>query len=1252
MKVIKDNDLSILFKPWGYGDKYYLHLTTIVGFSLLSPATLLREQELWGKLPQLLGGTGMLDESMPKVRGEFLVTGKCHAPAGETLRAGRVTAAVGPLAKHLHVFGDRHWQRNSAGLPVISDPEPFAAIDLIYENAFGGPDFTNNPVGKGGGRRGEGEKTLGPLPNVELPGREIGTPTDQPEPAGFAPLDRMWPQRFLKVGTYDEQWQKTRWPYFPADMDFEFFNMAPVDQRLDGFFTGDEQFLIEGMHPEHQRIQNTLPPVRPRQFVYRKINPEQGFEPDNLLFEEALLRLDTVWLFPEGLVGVLVFHGSVEIQDEEYLDVHRLYLTKEPTSQPPEDLTHYRDTMLAGMDLGVPMDLTPFQEAVPKFEGMLKKWRNIPKQIEEIKNRAMGKAPKMTYTPEETSAILKGGIAGSSTVLGNLEHLATNMHAQYGHLVKIDLAQFDAWRKRLEAMGQRADDLTATAREMGEQAVEVQKTAGQQLKAHFTPEQLKQGKIDPDNLLAPLASEPWQQQAFALVLRARKSLENNPEALHRLAALGFEPPTIERAWLGMVNEPLRMPGSDLGFGPGELKEDPFTLPPGLVLPFFEEAEPRRIAIRNASDWLAAADEFVLPGSRPAPVLLPSCLKDNPPVVVVAEQMTALFLEQEVGDACTILWLPDTKADLGKEVEDTLEHALRILVITPGVEPSSELAQWAAQRPKADCLVIPENQPSLFAARQYGVKIRPWVLKALPEDFAKAHDIEITLPAAGEAPNSFLAKGNLVPPMDIKGMVEKALAEINAFYQPQKDALGLEREKMLDQAAEALKKSRPELDAALAQTQQTPPASPTAIGRQVTDQLKAGREELQRQGQLTFEIDAKYQEAIGRVERDAAEAQANADRLHARLIASQKELEDKKAQLAAGRLPDDAAETMRASGLDPDRMRALTREEVVELHGRGESLSLYNLSGLDLSGLDLTGADLSRARCVATLFVNTRLAGGDLSHLMANKADFTGADLSGAKAEMALFPEAVMRRTVFKAVQFKQVSFKDVDLSEADFSGAALKLVSFDSCAADGLSFRDARLDLAVFNGVSGKAMDFAGMRGYKCLFQHCRLDGADCTQVALPSCMFLNCQGKNVVFVKADLSRTSICQGSVFPGGDFRQARMHESCIKDSDLSGADLRQASLDGSLFEGCDLTGACMRKTIAPRTRFHRVNMEGADLRGINLLFGSLRRSRLVNADLSASNLYGADLYKAVLGQTKLEGANLKLTLLANDRQQDRE
>lgn len=1242
MKVLKDNDLSILFKPWGYARKYYLHLTTIIGFPLLEPDTPLTEQELWGKLPALLGDDQILDESMPKVSGEFLVTGKCHAPADEKIPAGRARVSVGPLEKQLHVFGDRHWRRNHAGIKVISDPEPFSEIALSYNNAFGGPDFKKNPLGKGFVKNGKDEAGDRPLPNIELPGREMGAPTDQPEPAGFAPLDRMWPQRFKKVGTYGEEWQNTRWPYFPADMDYSFFNMAPADQRLEDFFTGKESFLLQGMHPEHRRIKNTLPMIRPRQFVSRKKDPKKGFESENLLFEEVRLKLDTIWFFPEGLLGVLIFHGSAEIQDEDYLDIHRLYLTKEPVNEPPGTLEQYRDKMYTAMDMSVPVDMSAFEKAVPEFESMLKTWRNIPKKIEEIKKEAMGRAPQMSYTPDETALNLKKTIAGGHPVINKLEAMARDMHGKYGHLVKIDLSQFDAFRGQLEETAKGVDEMASTAGELGKQGDEAEKQAAQGLKERFSAEELEKTGVDPDNLLEPPSSDPWQATAFSFVMQSRKNLENDPEALERLYELGFEPHSIERAWMGINHTAVQIYARSLGLDPEEPEEDPINIPAGLVLPVFNEAETCRVAVRTGQDWTDQENEFLLPGSLTEPVFMPACMADNPPVLITLEQMTAILLEQEAGDACHILWLPDPNAEPGEEAEKAMSNAMAILLIVSPASCTAEVESLKSRLENAECLFLPDNHDSLFTAGEKGLKIRPWILSALPEDFARAHSVEIALPAAGEAPGNFMPQ---IPPMDVKGLMDKAMDEIIAFYSPGADVTGAKVEKALDEAAEHLNLPRSELSSMMENAQKSPPSSPSAIGPQAVEKIKAEREILKNRDQLTPELEARFQKAIGDVEKVTAEA----EQIEAQAQETEKEFEAKKAQLAAGEIPEEAAEQMRANGLDPDRMRSLTREEVIEIHGRGESLSLYNLSGLDLSDLDLTDADFSRAQCVETRFARTVLAGANLSGTMANKADFSEADLTGATADMAILTKADMPGAILKAVRLKQVAFSDADLNDTDFSGARLELVSFESCRADRAMFSDAHLELVAFNGITGESMDFRRTHGYKCLFQECVMEGADFTQASIPACMFMKSSGRGFVFYEADLSRASICQDSAFPGCDLRRARMQETCIKDSDLSGADLRKAHMGGTLFEGCNLGGVCMRKTIAPRTKFNRVNLEGADMRGINLMTGSLRRSRLVNADLSSSNLYGVDLYKAEVGNTNLEGSNLQLTLLAGGRTQ---
>ena len=87
------------------------------------------------------------------------------------------------------------------------------------------------------------------LPNIEHHDKLIRSQKDRPTPAGFAPYDVAWPQRMSKAGTHDKKWLKTRFPGFAEDMDWTMFNAAPDDQQNPGYFSGDEAFVLENMHP-------------------------------------------------------------------------------------------------------------------------------------------------------------------------------------------------------------------------------------------------------------------------------------------------------------------------------------------------------------------------------------------------------------------------------------------------------------------------------------------------------------------------------------------------------------------------------------------------------------------------------------------------------------------------------------------------------------------------------------------------------------------------------------------------------------------------------------------------------------------------------------------------------------------------------------------------------------------------------------------------------------------------------------------
>ena len=254
-----------------------------------------------------------------KPKADLTLSGVAYPPPGE---AGcRVTFAVGNWRKSLAVFNDRYWDGGSA-----SPPKPFtedtAAMPLTYENAFGGVNFSANPVGKGLDKvtLGKGE-ALQPLPNIEHIDRFLSSPAQKSLPAGFGPLKDNWGDKTPIKGTYGDKWLKENFPYFPADFDWCYFNTSPGDQQV-AYLAGDESLYFENLHPQLAHFNSQLPAVRPRLFVKGQLAAEP-------FFTEVTLRLDSLHVDMEARQVHLVWRGLVGVQDDEFEEVSHACLYAE-----------------------------------------------------------------------------------------------------------------------------------------------------------------------------------------------------------------------------------------------------------------------------------------------------------------------------------------------------------------------------------------------------------------------------------------------------------------------------------------------------------------------------------------------------------------------------------------------------------------------------------------------------------------------------------------------------------------------------------------------------------------------------------------------------------------------------------------------------------------------------------------------------------------------------------------------------------
>ncbi len=202
-------------------------------------------------------------------------------------------------------------------------------MPLVAERAFGGPGHAENPVGRGIVALALGGATAVALPNIEDPSRLILRPEDRPEPAGFGPLHRLWAPRHAPKGTFDDVWLKAGgFPGLPVDFDLSYFQAAPPDQRIDGYFRGDEAVSLGNLDVELPHIATRLPGLRVRCFLRQS----PAFGP---AFREMQIQLDTVWIDTEARQISCIWRGIAEVRSRHYEELEKLLVVSEPLAEKP-----------------------------------------------------------------------------------------------------------------------------------------------------------------------------------------------------------------------------------------------------------------------------------------------------------------------------------------------------------------------------------------------------------------------------------------------------------------------------------------------------------------------------------------------------------------------------------------------------------------------------------------------------------------------------------------------------------------------------------------------------------------------------------------------------------------------------------------------------------------------------------------------------------------------------------------------------
>lgn len=194
--------------------------------------------------PSAHGATRYPSDLAPMRPGSSVIcNGRVQAPGLGAVPFCDAEICVGELRRSVRAFGRRTWLRCSSGWRA-SEPEPFVAVPLGFERAFGGPGFQQNPIGMGvWGETPEGIA----LPQLEEPAALVQRPEDRPAPAGFGAIPPHWMPRAGFAGTYDDAWTRTRAPLLPDDFDGRFFHVATAGLNITTPLRGGERVQLRNL---------------------------------------------------------------------------------------------------------------------------------------------------------------------------------------------------------------------------------------------------------------------------------------------------------------------------------------------------------------------------------------------------------------------------------------------------------------------------------------------------------------------------------------------------------------------------------------------------------------------------------------------------------------------------------------------------------------------------------------------------------------------------------------------------------------------------------------------------------------------------------------------------------------------------------------------------------------------------------------------------------------------------------------------
>lgn len=1285
MQIIKPLRIGYMSRPIADCTGARLALTGMVCFDLLNPERIYPEQRLWDVVTNAIGEQAALDHWTPKQRGEVLLWGAAQAPDGIPVTQMNVGLRLGDtICKTLVVNGERQWNPSTFGAPRASERQPFVTMPLSHDRAYGGAACPANPLGQGhdAARRIKTGATV-KLPNLEYPGVPILHPDQEEAPAVFGPVDINWPGHG-PGGTYDNFWRKYRSPAAPDDYDWKSYNVAPADQRLPGYFRGDEAIKLSGFHAEHVDIRSRLPDLVMRFFVQRT-----GCE----ALETIDTVLDTVCLFPGALCGVLIYRGEIRgLRDVEAQEIAALMSACESRDS-PRTSAYYEEIfrLRTGEDRALHA-LSDFQ-LMPPFSAAdtaRLEARRAEVKAEQAAERIMSDRWFTAHCQSLVGFTYPAGYFDMAADIDQQEKemgidipVITDLDRELGNIDMASLNQaIDRMGEKLRAKG---DAMISAANE---------EFAKLDRQSEILRDVWRTGNIARLDELSPGAvkSAPPPAAFADQSLAVADLLENDPNltVTQTIQALmsafpsdgSTEPFSIDDSGLAATVVPpqirqqfaaaLRKAAAGAGQGTGEppmageqSDTDAFLQSLGLASGNAAETHGGSLPADQVQQEMAGAAGVAGPdgiGEALAEKLgnmsgfsgdALSSLKAS--FRQAAQAQPAIF--QKFAEAFEQPAAQESAVDMQKAFVEQMD-----------VEQMGARQLDGVSNPEQRLLIEAQLRRVAEIQAQTIGKIAPDAVSNGKVDWAQFLDSVGIGESAVEAPGGELA--------DLPGKAVESpigtLADLPGKEIESTEQQNLRRAKQLALGAAGVYRLGPDLPPETQEERDIvavseaffsfeDPEGEAQSNARITEHLQMLDDVKREAGGMNEQAIHLLQE---RVMADIHDSTGVAPDPNSPIIKKRGELMLALSQggallghsIVRKVIPDSEAlfRKARLSGLVPlIRGDQITPEIATSV---GDIVRAEAARGVSLAGRDLAGANLRGAQ----------LAGLDLSGVFFDRADLTGADLTDARCEGAVFSGAILkearlcraqlRRSNFGEAQLQGADLSGADLSEAnlfkaDFSGANLSAVNFDKCEGIEVVFRNANLDRSQCEDSTLIKPDFSAAslrhaRWRKVINISANLSAAIASDADLRECLFIDSDAEGCDFSRANLAAFN-ATGSRFKGLIAAHAQAERSGWAKCDLSDADFSHARLEQSCFMKANLDRADLSSSLLRRSMLLGAQLREASLSGAQLFEATLRGADLTGADLRLANLHAADFDNAVLDRCDLTGSRRIRTVLETPR-----